>query len=259
MREAAFHTIFVGIETPELDALKQMAKDHNASLPMLDAIRTLNQYGLEVTSGIILGLDTDSAGSEEKLIDFMEASQVPILTINLLQALPKTPLWDRLEREGRLVSDPMLESNVQFLRPHDDVVASWRRAIAYAYDPERLFARLRHQIDNTYANRLATPAKAKLTASNLKRGLVLAYNIALRVGILSDYRGPFWRASWHAIRSGQIEAVFGMGFVAHHLIRFTREALRGEHNASFYAAKARAREERRSVFPFGRLLPSLRS
>ena len=35
-----------------------------------------------------------------------------------------------------------------------------------------------------------------------------------------------------------------MGFVAHHLIRFTREALRGEHNASFYAAKAEQREAR---------------
>lgn len=36
-----------------------------------------------------------------------------------------------------------------------------------------------------------------------------------------------------------------MGFVAHHLIRFTREALRGEHNASFYAAKAAEQEAAR--------------
>ena len=41
------------------------------------------------------------------------------------------------------------------------------------------------------------------------------------------------------MRYGQIESVFGMGFFAYHLIRFTREALRGEHNASFYAAKSR--------------------
>lgn len=257
MREAAFHTIFVGIETPELEALKRMAKDHNANLPMLDSIRTLNSYGLEVTSGIILGLDTEDEGSEDKLIEFMEASQVPILTINILQALPKTPLWDRLAREDRLVNDPGLESNVRFLRPHDEVVASWRRTIAHAYDPERLFARLRHQIEHTYKNRLPLPARTRLTWVNIRRGLVLGFNIALRVGLLSDYRGAFWRAARHAVRQGQVEAVFGMGFVAHHLIRFTREALRGEHNASFYAAKERARAERSRRLT--RLLPGLRS
>ena len=59
-----------------------------------------------------------------------------MLTINLLQALPKTPLWDRLQRDGRLIADDAgLESNVRFLRPYDEVVAMWRRSIGYAYDP----------------------------------------------------------------------------------------------------------------------------
>jgi hypothetical protein len=69
--------------------------------------------------------------------------------------------------------------------------------------------------------------------------MVLAVNIVWRIGILADYRAAFWRSARLGIRQGQIEAVFGMGFVAYHLIRFTREALRGEHNASFYPAKAR--------------------
>ncbi|ACL56886.1 B12-binding domain-containing radical SAM protein [Methylobacterium nodulans] len=238
MRQANFITVFVGIETPELDALKSIDKQHNAAVPMLEGIATLNSYGLEVTSGIILGLDTDTAESEERLIAFIDRSRVPVLTMNLLQALPRTPLWDRLAREGRLVDDPRLESNVRFLRPHDEVVASWRRAIAHAYAPERLFDRFRHQIDHTYSRRIETPAKTRLTRANLRRGLVLGFNIALRVGLLSDYRRAFWRAAGYALRRGQIEAVFNMGFVAHHLIRFTREALRGEQNASFYATKA---------------------
>jgi len=45
MREARFEAVFVGIETPELDALKAMRKEHNASLPMLEAIQTLNATG----------------------------------------------------------------------------------------------------------------------------------------------------------------------------------------------------------------------
>ncbi|MFE1598098.1 B12-binding domain-containing radical SAM protein [Methylobacterium sp. ID0610] len=258
MRQANFMTVFVGIETPELDALKSIDKQHNAAVPMMEGIATLNSYGLEVTSGIILGLDTDTAESEERLIAFIDRSKVPVLTMNLLQALPRTPLWDRLAKEGRLVDDPRLESNVRFLRPHDEVVASWRRAIAHAYTPEQLFDRFRHQIDQTYIHRIKTPARTRITRANLRRGLVLGFNIALRVGLLSDYRGAFWRAAGYALRRGQIEAVFNMGFVAHHLIRFTREALRGEHNASFYAAKAVERRGARGGW-WGRRRPEGRA
>ncbi|WP_131195151.1 B12-binding domain-containing radical SAM protein [Lichenihabitans psoromatis] len=242
MREAGFFTVFVGIETPELDALKSIAKDHNNAVPMMGAIKTLNDYGLEVTSGIILGLDTETDASENLLKEFVDRSAVPVLTINLLQALPKTPLWDRLTKENRLVNDPSLESNVRFLRPHDEVVASWRRAIAHAYAPENIFARFRYQMDHTYGNRMKTPARGKLTRSNLRRAFIMGKNIIWQIGVKSDYRGEFWRSAWHAAKKGQIEAIFNMGFVCHHLIRFTREALRGEHNASFYAAKASAKE-----------------
>jgi radical SAM superfamily enzyme YgiQ (UPF0313 family) len=255
MREAQFVTVFVGIETPDVDALKAMRKEHNASLPMMEAINTLNSYGLEVTSGIILGLDTETADSENRLKTFIDLSQIPILTINLLQALPRTPLWDRLQRDGRLIADDTgLESNVRFLRPYDEVVATWRRCIAYAYDPDRLFARFLHQVDTTYANRIATPARGKLNMNNLRRGLVLAFNVAFRVGLLSDYRRSFWRAARYALRRGQIDAVLGMGFVAHHLIHFSREALRGDQNASFYSAQGRGLAKAQD----GHALPSLR-
>ena len=84
----------------------------------------------------------------------------------------------------------------------------------------------------------------------------MAWRIAYHVGLKSDYRGLFWRSAWKAMRRGQIEAVFNMGFVAHHIIQFAREAARGDHNASFYAAHARrqpvARRERGLI---GRLLP----
>ena len=59
MREAYFTTIFCGIETPDPAALKSISKDHNMMVPIMEAIQTLNSYGLEIASGIILGLDTD--------------------------------------------------------------------------------------------------------------------------------------------------------------------------------------------------------
>jgi hopanoid C-2 methylase len=241
MRQAEFQTVFVGIETPEVDALKQMRKEQNASLPILEGINTLNSYGLEVTSGIILGLDTDTANTEERLKAFIDASNVPILTINLLQALPKTPLWDRLKRDKRLIAeDSGLESNVRFLRPYDEVVAMWRRCIDYAYAPERLFKRFRHQVEATYANRLTDgPVRGKLTWNNISLALVLAFNIGRHIGLRADYRRSFWNAVSPALRRGQVDAAFSMGVVGHHMITFAREAVRGEQNASFYSAQPR--------------------
>jgi len=235
MREAQFVGLFVGIETPEADALKAMRKEQNVSLPMLDSIKTLNDYGLEVTSGIILGLDTDSDDTEGRLKDFIDLSKIPILTINLLQALPKTPLWDRLERDGRLVEGQTRESNVRFLRPYDEVVAMWRRSIAYANDPERLFDRFWHQVDRTYVNRKPASARGMLTWWNLSGAAVMAFRIILYLVILSDYRRPFLRAARHALKRGRFDAAFGIAFIGYHLIAFTREALRGEQNASFYS------------------------
>jgi radical SAM superfamily enzyme YgiQ (UPF0313 family) len=237
MREASFTGMFVGIETPEADALDAIRKGHNNAVPMLDSIRTLNSYGIEVTSGIILGLDTDGPDTEKRLKHFIELSQIPMLTINLLQALPKTPLWDRLKKADRLSGDETRESNVVFLRPYDEVVAMWRRSIAYANDPANLFARFRHQVDATYVNRKVTPAKGKLTFSNLRHGAVLMWRVLLYICVLSDFRKPFWRMAKYALRRGQIDGMLGAAFMSYHLIHFTREALRGDQNASYYSAK----------------------
>jgi radical SAM superfamily enzyme YgiQ (UPF0313 family) len=206
---------------------------------MIEAIQTINGYGMEVTAGIIVGLDTDTEQSADRLIEFIEASRIPILTINLLQALPKTPLWARLARDERITDDPSLESNVRFLRPYEDVLAAWRRCIAHAYAPKNLFARFKHQVDNTYVNRLEPPAAARLTFAGLRHGAVLGWRLSTRVGLKSDYRDYFWDAFKYALKRKQIEAGMGMGFVAHHLIEFTREALRGAQNASFYSTRER--------------------
>ncbi len=172
MREAFFVTIFCGIETPDPDALKAMHKDHNMMVPILEGIQTINSYGMEVVSGIIMGLDTDKPETADALLAFVDQSRIPLLTINLLQALPKTPLWDRLEREGRLVDDDSRDSNVDFLLPYDLVVSSWRRAMEIAYQPEKLYARYQYQCDYTYANRLKVPVSPEMkTWPNIRRAL----------------------------------------------------------------------------------------
>jgi len=115
----------------------------------------------------------------------------------------------------------------------------WRRSIAYAYDSQQLLERFTHQLDATYANRLVLPAAGRATAANLRRGATLFLNLLLRVGVVADYRKWFWRMVREALKRDQFESIMSIGFVANHLIEFSREALRGDQNASFYSARAR--------------------
>jgi radical SAM superfamily enzyme YgiQ (UPF0313 family) len=240
MRDAYFTTLFAGIETPDPDALKAMSKQHNMMVPILEGVRTLNSYGLEVVSGIILGLDTDKLDAGEGILDFIDQSQIPLLTINLLQALPRTPLFDRLKREGRLIEDSDRDSNVDFLLPYDHVVSTWRECMGRAYTPEKLFARFEHQVRETYPNRFQPPnTKQRLSSRNIKRGLTMLANILWKVGVKSDYRREFWKFAWPRLKAGDIERVISVGLVAHHLIVFARDASSGQQNASYYSTKLR--------------------
>jgi radical SAM superfamily enzyme YgiQ (UPF0313 family) len=240
MREAYFCTLFCGIETPELGALRAMHKEQNARQPLLEAVAAINSYGIEVVSGIILGLDTDTPDTQTRVLEFIRQSHIPILTINLLQALPRTPLWDRLLAEGRLNGGSDRESNVEFRLPYDDVLAMWRRCVSEAYRPEALYERFAWNVEHTYANRLDLPlTAARASAANIRRALRISWNLLLKVGIDADYRETFWRHCWPLLKAGKIEQVIHVGLVAHHLISFARDALEGSQNASFYSARTR--------------------
>jgi radical SAM superfamily enzyme YgiQ (UPF0313 family) len=238
MREANFQTVFCGIETPEPEALKAMDKAHNMMVPILEGVKTLNGYGMEVVSGIIMGLDTDDRETPETILRFVEASQIPLLTINLLQALPRTRLWDRLAAEGRLDDDESLESNVVFRQPYRQVVEGWRECMARAYEPSALFDRFRHQVEATYPHRL--PVERKVTWKDAKKGLRIISRVLWTCGVAAPYRRAFWEFAWPRLKALDIEGVIQVGLVAHHLITFASEAARGAQNASFYSARLRA-------------------
>lgn len=240
MREAYFCTVFCGIETPEPEALHSISKDQNLSMPILEAIKVLNSYGMEVVSGIIIGLDTDTPKTADRILEFIRLSQIPMLTINLLHALPRTPLWRRLEAEGRLVFDESMESNVKFLMPYQQVVEMWRRCITEAYEPEFLYQRFAYNMEHTYPNRIAVPnSPARTSWANIRKGLTYLTNILLRVGVFGNYRQTFWKMAKPALKTGNIENLIHVGLVGHHLIKFAKDCAKNQESASFYSQKIR--------------------
>src|ERR1700735_2617950 len=103
MQKAGFNNCFFGIETPDPVALKAMKKGQNMRMPILEAVQTVNKYGIEAASGIIMGLDTDTDETPQALMDFADVSQIPIMTVNILYALPNTALYTRLEKDNRVL------------------------------------------------------------------------------------------------------------------------------------------------------------
>ena len=142
MIEAGFDTVFLGIETPNPKALKKMKKPQNISMRdddyLFTAVRKIQQKGMQVQGGFILGLDEDDESAFDAQIDFIQETGMPIALVGLLTALKDTNLWNRLKGEGRLLDKP-IEINATSLnfKPQMDpatLVEGYLRVIGTIYD-----------------------------------------------------------------------------------------------------------------------------
>ncbi|NTH15351.1 B12-binding domain-containing radical SAM protein [Agrobacterium rhizogenes] len=104
MVDANIRVVFVGIETPNEEALRETKKLQNLRKggTMLDKIHAIQQTGMEVWCGMILGFDSDDATIFEAQRVFIKNARIVNAMIGMLVAIPKTPLYTRLEQEGRL-------------------------------------------------------------------------------------------------------------------------------------------------------------
>ena len=160
MREAAFFTIFVGIESGDEETLVAMQKKQNTRRSIADSVHRIYNAGIYVTAGFILGFDTDRDGVAEKMIATIQATEIPMCFVNLLSALPNTQLARRLKKEGRLVTDFEVTSevgewstsalNFTTLRPQTEILRDYievlrtvykRRGFLRTFDPHDRRAR----------------------------------------------------------------------------------------------------------------------
>ncbi len=101
-RAANFQWVFIGIESPDPASLRETRKLQNVREDPLDSIRRIHANGIEVLAGFIIGFDNDTLATFDRQYEFIMRSGIQAAMIGLLNALPKTPLHERLERVGRL-------------------------------------------------------------------------------------------------------------------------------------------------------------
>jgi radical SAM superfamily enzyme YgiQ (UPF0313 family) len=105
MVAAGFNTVFVGIETPNEDSLLECGKMQNKNRNMVDAVKKMQNFGLQVHGGFIVGFDNDPVTIFENQINFIQKSGIVTAMVGLLNAPQGTKLYKRLKKENRLVNN----------------------------------------------------------------------------------------------------------------------------------------------------------
>jgi radical SAM superfamily enzyme YgiQ (UPF0313 family) len=103
MVEAGFEKVFVGIETPDPESLKECDKQLNLKYDLMESVRIIQSAGIEVSAGFIVGFDHDTSSIFQRQIDFIQQSGIITAMVGLLNAPSRTRLYQRLQNEGRII------------------------------------------------------------------------------------------------------------------------------------------------------------
>ena len=103
MVKAGFNRVFIGIETTEDSCLDECNKLQNRNRDMLDSIKIIQRYGMEVFAGFIVGFDNDPPGIFQRQIEFIQKSGIITAMVGLLNAPRLSKLYRRLKDEGRII------------------------------------------------------------------------------------------------------------------------------------------------------------
>jgi radical SAM superfamily enzyme YgiQ (UPF0313 family) len=202
MIDANFGAVFLGIETPDTDSLALTQKFQNTRNSLMESVETINRSGLSVMAGFILGFDGEKAGAGDRIIEFVEATAIPKAMFGMLQALPNTALWKRLQKEGRLLEEKQETQGHQMdlmnfvpTRPLEELAREYVSCFWELYEPSRYLSRVyRH-----FMTMKPAPHKVPFRMLELVE-MRAVLTICWRQGIKRNTRFQFWRQLFSIIR-----------------------------------------------------------
>jgi radical SAM superfamily enzyme YgiQ (UPF0313 family) len=174
MKEAGFDSVFLGIETPIEDSLRETKKLQNVKYDLLESVKKIHESGIEVMAGFIIGFDNDPLDIDHHLIRFIQDSGIPVAMTGLLTAVPASPLYDRFKAENRLLETNVLgEGNNTFkfgfnfktIQDPEVLVQAYKNVLQEVYGkPGNYFRR----VETLYANLGENPlSSAPLSARRI--------------------------------------------------------------------------------------------
>jgi len=190
MRSAGFRRVFLGIETPVEESLHEAQKTQNRG-NLLDSVKKIQSYGMEVMAGFIVGFDNDPEDIFERQIKFIRESAIPLAMVGLLTALPDTQLWRRLKKEGRLLGESTgnnTNCDLNFVPRMDParLIAGYQSIMRTIYESSEYYQRTLDSLTRTSQN------GSESNPLGIFSGAAAFMRIALKLGLLDRERKEFW-------------------------------------------------------------------
>jgi len=200
MQRAGFRRVFLGIETPVEESLKEAQKGQNTRRDLLDSVRKIQGYGMEVMAGFIVGFDNDPKDIFERQIDFIHQSAIPLAMVGLLDALPDTQLYRRLAREGRLLEHSTgnnTDCKINFIPKMDTarLIEGYKKILQTIYSPKEYYYRALCCLSRMKKD------SSKPQRNNLFNDLKALFRVVFTLGIRDSERLEFWRYMLHVLKS----------------------------------------------------------
>jgi len=191
MVEAGFDTVFVGIETPDEQSLTECNKSQNKGRDLVESVKTLQHAGLQVQGGFIVGFDSDKPSIFQRQIEFIQRSGIVMAMVGLLQAPFGTRLYDRMEKEGRLLTDfsgNNTDGTMNFQPKMDPNVLQegYRHILATIYSPQVYYQRVRNFLNEYKKPNVTRQAINWIHLEAFFRSIVV-------LGIRGKERLEYWR------------------------------------------------------------------
>jgi radical SAM superfamily enzyme YgiQ (UPF0313 family) len=192
MQDADFRRVFLGIETPVEESLKEAQKGQNTRRGLLESIGRIQSFGMEIMAGFIVGFDSDPINIFERQIKFIQESSIPLAMVGLLTALPDTQLWKRLEKEGRLVEDSTGNNtdcslNFEPVMDRTVLIEGYKSILRRIYNSKNYYQRALGCI--SHMNQERSVARQGGWLGDLKTFMKIVFTLGLR----DSERLQFWR------------------------------------------------------------------
>jgi radical SAM superfamily enzyme YgiQ (UPF0313 family) len=255
MVQCNFGAVFLGIETPDEASLTLTQKHQNTRDSLSDAVHAITRSGLRVMAGFIIGFDGEKSGAGERIVKFVEQTSIPTALFSMLQALPDTALWHRLQKEGRLRTKSANINQTTLMnfvptRPLEEIAREYVEAFHELYDPakflDRAYRHYRILGEATY------PKKSKGSKKQTNWVTIRALlTICWRQGVLRKTRWQFWRNLWSMWRHnpGGVSSYLSVCAQIEHFLEYrgiVRREIEGQ-VADFLAGETRIKEAEKEV------------
>ena len=203
MVKAGFEAVFIGIETPNEDSLIECNKSQNRNRDLISSVKKIQQAGLEVQGGFIVGFDNDPPSIFEKLTGFIQESGIVTAMVGLLNAPKGTKLQKRLEDEGRMLKDftgNNTDFSINFIPKMDPktLLDGYQKILDKIYSPKYYYERVMRFMKEF------NPKKEKVFHINPNYILALFRSI-IKLGFIGEERIYYWKLFfWSLFRKPQL-------------------------------------------------------